>query len=206
MQVPQQVRHTFYPDLSEAAWRPSANPCAVTRQSYNQPVEFRLRDFRSTDFEAVWRIDQQCFAPGISYSRLDLAAYLRRPRAFALVAVSAEAEQISPGWQTNPHRTSSDSSSPNREAAATGTSSLSTCFPRPARAGVGSRLLLAAEDRLRAANCHSVILETAVDNRSALSFYKRHALPRCQDHSPLLFRRRGRAGAEERFAFAARAS
>ena len=42
------------------------------------------------------------------------------------------------------------------------------------RSGVGSLLLQAAEDRLRAARCRSVELETAVDNVSALSFYKRH--------------------------------
>ena len=36
-------------------------------------------------------------------------------------------------------------------------------------------LLRAAEDRLRAARCRSVELEAAVDNVSALSFYKRHA-------------------------------
>ena len=42
------------------------------------------------------------------------------------------------------------------------------------RYGVGSLLLGAAEDRLRAAHCQLVELETAVDNISALSFYKRH--------------------------------
>ena len=35
-------------------------------------------------------------------------------------------------------------------------------------------MLQAAEERLRALHCQSVILETAVDNRAALSFYKRH--------------------------------
>ena len=42
------------------------------------------------------------------------------------------------------------------------------------RAGVGSSLLRVAEDRLRASGCRAVGLETAVDNISALSFYKRH--------------------------------
>ena len=42
------------------------------------------------------------------------------------------------------------------------------------RSGVGSLLLRAAENRLRQAHCKSVDLETAVDNISALSFYKRH--------------------------------
>jgi ribosomal protein S18 acetylase RimI-like enzyme len=39
---------------------------------------------------------------------------------------------------------------------------------------VGSQLLHAAEDRLRAAGSDAVGLETAVDNLAALSFYKRH--------------------------------
>jgi ribosomal-protein-alanine N-acetyltransferase len=42
------------------------------------------------------------------------------------------------------------------------------------RFGVGSKLLTAAEDRLRAALCHGVVLDTAVDNSVALAFYKRH--------------------------------
>ena len=41
------------------------------------------------------------------------------------------------------------------------------------RFGVGSLLLRAAEDRLILAECRAVELETAVDNISALSFYKR---------------------------------
>jgi len=40
--------------------------------------------------------------------------------------------------------------------------------------GVGSLLLRAAEDRLISDGCRIVELETAVDNISALSFYKRH--------------------------------
>jgi ribosomal protein S18 acetylase RimI-like enzyme len=35
-------------------------------------------------------------------------------------------------------------------------------------------LLLTAEDRLRAAHCNSMVLETAVDNAIAITFYKRH--------------------------------
>ena len=46
-------------------------------------------------------------------------------------------------------------------------------LPQARGVGVGTQLLLAAEDRLSAANCEAVILETAVDNIVALSFYKR---------------------------------
>jgi ribosomal-protein-alanine N-acetyltransferase len=39
---------------------------------------------------------------------------------------------------------------------------------------VGSTLLAVAEEKLRNAKSHAVRLETAVDNTSALHFYKRH--------------------------------
>ena len=39
---------------------------------------------------------------------------------------------------------------------------------------IGSALLDAAESRLRATKCQAVRLETAVDNASAIFFYKRH--------------------------------
>lgn len=42
------------------------------------------------------------------------------------------------------------------------------------RAGLGSQLLAAAEDRLRSGGSRSVALETAVDNHAAIAFYKRH--------------------------------
>src|SRR5882724_11952165 len=47
-------------------------------------------------------------------------------------------------------------------------------LPNARRLGIGSKLLAAAEDRLRQLKCHTVSLETAVDNSSALTFYKHH--------------------------------
>jgi ribosomal-protein-alanine N-acetyltransferase len=130
------------------------------RRDYNEPVEFALRDFRQEEIETLWRIDQQCFAPGISYSRLELATYLQRPGAFSLVA-DGSGGQI--GFIV-------------AEAGSRATGHIITIdvLPHARGAGIGSRLLRVAEDRLRAADCRSVILETAVDNTAALSFYKRH--------------------------------
>jgi len=140
-------------------------------------VKISLRDFRPDDFEALWRIDQECFAPGISYSRADLAAYLRRPRAFALVAESSDAHRNTSAG------TASQGQSPVlvagfivAETNGRGTGHLITIdvLPQMRRVGVGSQLLRAAEDRLRTAQCRAAFLETAVDNRSALCFYKVH--------------------------------
>jgi ribosomal-protein-alanine N-acetyltransferase len=61
--------------------------------------------------------------------------------------------------------------------------------PRERRSGVGSQLLAAAEERLRAVDCHNIYLETAVNNLDALAFYKRHkyeiikTIPRYYDNS-----------------------
>jgi ribosomal protein S18 acetylase RimI-like enzyme len=44
--------------------------------------------------------------------------------------------------------------------------------PRFRREGVGSLMMRAAEHRLQSEGCHSIFLETAVDNETAISFYK----------------------------------
>lgn len=144
-------------------------------RDYNHSVEFALRDFRHEEFEALWRIDQQCFAPGISYSRLELATYLRRPGAFVLVADSSEADTASEtSVRAQPSRTAVGFIV--AEAGSRGRGHIITIdvLGHSRRAGIGSQLLHAAEERLHAAGCHSVVLETAVDNAAALSFYKRH--------------------------------
>src|SRR4029077_8562555 len=87
MQVPQQVPRPRVKKGTKASpdWHRTRYEPGGTR-GYNQAVEFVLRDFRPQEFETVWRIDQKCFPPGVSYSRLELAAYLRRPGAFYLWA------------------------------------------------------------------------------------------------------------------------
>ncbi len=52
-------------------------------------MPFTIRDFQPSDFDALWRIDQDCFPPGISYSRTELKLYMRRRGSFTLVAVDA---------------------------------------------------------------------------------------------------------------------
>jgi len=128
-------------------------------------VQFTVRDYRSQDFDTIWRIDQTCFPPGISYSQAELAFYLRRPGAFSLIA-EAEVKPDSSGVLGFLVGES------NRR----GVGHIITIDVRAdaRRHRVGSRLLEAAETRLIEAKCNSVRLETAVDNVSALSFYKRH--------------------------------
>jgi ribosomal-protein-alanine N-acetyltransferase len=155
--------------------------CPHQFHGYNETVEFNLRDFRQQDFETVWRVDQQCFAPGISYSRLDLAEYLRRPRAFSIVAESPQdGRPLRPGkGQLEEYATGVPGSILGfiiAEAGTRGGGHIITIdvLPGARKIGVGSLLLAVVEERLRAAQCQFVILETAVDNRAALAFYKTH--------------------------------
>ncbi len=135
---------------------------------YNNGVEFVLREFRRADFDSLWRIDQACFVPGIAYSRLELAAYIRLRGAFTVVAESPGDD----GERAQPEVLGFIVAQATRRAV--GHILTIDVAPGNRHFGVGSKLLAEAEERLRAAACHSVVLETAVDNAAALAFYKRH--------------------------------
>ena len=138
---------------------------------YNGGMEFALRQFRREDFDSLWRIDQECFPPGIAYSRVELAAYIRLRGAFTVVA-ETHRDNGGPAVASRSRVLGFIVAQANRR----GVGHILTIDVPPAsrRFGVGSKLLTTAEDRLRAAPCHSVVLEAAVDNSAALAFYKRH--------------------------------
>jgi ribosomal-protein-alanine N-acetyltransferase len=130
-------------------------------------VPFTIRDFEPSDFDTLWRIDQKCFPPGIAYSRAELKLYMRRRGSFTLVAMDTTADAAAvavAGFIVA-----------EADSRAHGHIITIDVVDAVRRSGVGSKLLGAAEARLRAAGCRSLQLETAVDNLSALSFYKRHA-------------------------------
>ena len=120
-------------------------------------MSFAIRDFQQQDFEVLWLIDQECFPPGIAYSKQELRLYIRQRGSFTLVAVDAKKSII--GFIVT-------HSGPIGH--------IITIDVVARRDGVGSQLLLAAEARLRDAGSRAVGLETAVDNRPALMFYERH--------------------------------
>jgi len=130
---------------------------------YNDFVKFLLRDYRPEDFEALWNIDQLCFVPGIAYSRRELSTYFRRRGAFTLVAEqAADGKHQIAGFIV---------AELNRRGI--GHIISIDVLPQSRRTGLGSQLITAAETRLRRSGCHTVVLETAVDNSAALAFYKR---------------------------------
>lgn len=145
---------------------PRAQSLKPKAYSYNDEMEFILRDFQRGDFQTLWTIDQKCFPPGVSYSRLELVAYMRRQGSFTLVAKSGEL--VKPCASILGFIVA--------EARRRGAGHIITIdvLAEARRFGIGSKLLMAAEERLRAAQCRDIRLETAVDNTAALAFYKRH--------------------------------
>ncbi len=135
-------------------------------------MSVRIRDFQASDFDRLWQIDQECFPPGISYSRPELKAYMRRRGSFTLVAES----EAGPSKATFAHDEVNAAIKGFIVAYGGVTGHIITIdVIAPARRSrLGSQLLAAAEDRLRSMGSRAVSLETAVDNQAAIAFYKRH--------------------------------
>lgn len=158
-------------------------PIRISYHKYNRRVHTQIREFRRSDFDELWRIDQECFEPGISYSRMELDHYVRRRRAFTLVAETISEQGSAVSRSKSGTRAVAVTKSEPRivgfivvEEDSKGVGHVITIDVRAEarRSGVGTQLMNMAEDRLRATGCHAVFLETAVDNIKALSFYKRH--------------------------------
>ena len=120
-----------------------------------------IRAYQPEDFDELWRIDQQCFAAGIAYSRRELAMFINHHRAFTLVAGNTRFAVA--GFIVA-----------ESDPAAAGHILTIDVRPEAQRTRCGSALLAAAEQRLLHDGCKAVLLETAVDNAPALGFYKRH--------------------------------
>ena len=122
-------------------------------------MESTLRDYRESDFETLWRIDQECFPPELAYSHTELAGYIRRRSSVTLVA---ELEGKVAGYVVA-----------ERGGRKTGHIITLDVSGRARRGGLGSKLMSAAEERLRAQGCSAVLLEVAVSNATAIAFYHR---------------------------------
>ena len=120
---------------------------------------FALRDHRLADFEALWQLDQECFPPDLAYSRTELAGYIRRKNSLTLVA---EREGKIAGYIVA-----------ERGGRAVGHIITLDVRAEARRSGLGSKLMSAAEERLRALGCASVLLEVVVSNAAAIAFYHR---------------------------------
>jgi len=135
-------------------------------------MQFTIRDYCAADFETLWEIDQRCFPPGISYSQMELRSFLTRRNAIALVAEFDNQNRVAP------------TPLPSSAAAIAGFVVAHSIrhkygriltldiLPQARRFGLGTRLMSACEERLQAAGCQAVYLETAVNNEPALRLYR----------------------------------
>src|SRR5512138_3732103 len=119
-----------------------------------------LREYRHEDFETLYRIDQECFDAELAYSRAELNHYLLRKAAFAIVAEDKKGNVA--GFIV-------------AETDKRGFGHIITIdvLPTAWRTGLGSKLLATVEQRIRTAGCRLVLLEVAIDNVTAIQFYKR---------------------------------
>ena len=46
----------------------------------------QIRKDRDSDFEMLYRLDQECYQPGVAYSRRTLRAFLHAPGVFCRIA------------------------------------------------------------------------------------------------------------------------
>jgi [ribosomal protein S18]-alanine N-acetyltransferase len=125
----------------------------------------KLRDYQLQDFARLVEIDQACFAEGIAYSAREMRHFLNRPLAIRIVG---ESEGQIKGFII------ADRFRPRRSQQSMGQIITIDVVPDARRTGLGTRLLNAVEEKLRAAGCIYVSLEAAVDNLAALTFYKKH--------------------------------
>lgn len=139
--------------------------------SHPTDLTFTVRDYRPTDFEQLWSIDQQCFPEGISYSQMELNGFITRRNAVTLVgefatsaeenAVSADAQRIA-GFviaHSVRHRY--------------GRILTLDIVPEARRSGLATTLMNQCERRLRNSGCREIYLETAVDNEPAIRLYRK---------------------------------
>ena len=133
-----------------------------------------IREFRRSDFDRLWRIDQECFEPGISYTKVELAHYMALRGAFTLVAEKELAGGERPRSSKPFTREILGFVVAQRDRRGRGHIVTIDVVAAARRFRVGTQLMQAAEQRLREAGCDLMYLETAVNNDAAIAFYSRH--------------------------------
>ena len=122
-----------------------------------------IRQYEAHDFAALHKLDQACFPPGISYSKMMLRYFLAQPEAECLVAVEGGKIVGFLISEENPplgHIITLDVAESHR------------------RKGVGTLLLRASEEHLRFRGVRTVLLETATTNEAGIAFWERHGYRR----------------------------
>ena len=142
-------------------WPLITGQCTLCTGRYRPyfPMAFKIRAYDVRDFQAIHKLDQACFPPGISYSKWSMQYFVNLATADCLVA---EEEKKIVGFllaETNPplaHIITLDVAESHRKQ------------------GVGSALLREMEEHFAFHGIQSVLLETAVDNETGIAFWTHH--------------------------------
>lgn len=118
-----------------------------------------LRNYQPEDFERICEIDRLCFPPGIAYSAPDIALGLEEPGIIALVG---EEEERVAGFVLA-----------RKERRDHGHIITIDVLPEFRRAGLATRLMTEAHQRLKEAGAKRVRLEASVENAPAIAFYQK---------------------------------
>ncbi len=121
------------------------------------PVTLRAHEPR--DFNALLRLDEGCFPPGIAYSKTMLRYFLKLPSADGTVAEDAEKIVGFILTEENPplaHVITLDVAEARR------------------RSGIATALLVESEKNLALRGVRSILLETATSNEAGVAFWQRH--------------------------------
>ena len=125
----------------------------------------KLRQYQPQDFQRLLEIDQSCFVAGIAYTEEEMRYFVAMPTAITLVGLQDEKIQgfvIADRFRTR------------RASRSVGKIITIDVAPEAQHTGLGTLLMSAAEAELKETGCDYVSLEVAVDNESALRFYKKH--------------------------------
>ncbi len=131
-------------------------------------MAFSLRAVSPEDFPKLYALDQACFDPGIAWSKAELLYFMKYPGNIGVLAED-ESGRLAGFAIAGKQR---------RQGAVFGRLITIDVDSPLRRRGVGHVLLEEIERQLRAAGANAVLLEVAVDNSTAQSFYERHGFVR----------------------------
>jgi ribosomal-protein-alanine N-acetyltransferase len=119
-----------------------------------------IRDWRPSDLEPAYQLDQSCFESGISFTRGQIRDFVRRPGAISIVAERGTDEREMAAFAIG-QVTGSRAHVITIDVAASAR-----------RSGLGRKLLEELLTRFAAAGARSVRLEVDVRNAPARRFYE----------------------------------
>ena len=118
-----------------------------------------IREYADDDFAAMYALDQLCFEPGVAYSREMLRFFLNLATAVRLVA--DDAGRLA-GFVLG------------ESASGVGHVITLDVAVEYRRAGLGSALIEALEQRMAGHGVRDMVLETSVENPAGIAFWERH--------------------------------